>query len=98
MTRLTRFLGTGNSGENVGNGRLKTVFDSESKLKPGIPKGKVAEKKLPAKVNSGKTTIQSQLCGARSVLRDKEKSGEYVGDNRIKADSDQEKQTVKESL
>jgi len=98
LTRLNRFLGTGNSGENVGNSRLKTVFYSESKLKPGIPRGKVSEKKLPAKVNSGKTTTRSQLCGARSVLRDKGKSGENVGDNRIKADSDQEKQTVKESL
>jgi len=74
LTRLNRFLGTGNSGENAGNSRLKTVFDSESKLKPGIPRGKVSEKKLPAKVNSGKTTTRSQLCGARSVLRDKEKA------------------------
>lgn len=74
MTRLNRFLGTGSSGENVGNNRLKTVFDSESKLKPGIPRGKVSEKKLPARVKSGKTTTRSQLCGARSVLRDKEKT------------------------
>ena len=73
MTRLNRFFGTGSSGENAGNSRIKTVSDLESKLKPGIPKGKGIRKEIISNGNIWKDNHPITCCGTRSVLRDKEK-------------------------
>jgi hypothetical protein len=74
LTRLNRFFGTGNSGENAGNSRIKTVSDLESKLKPGIPKGKGIRKEIISNGNLWKDNRPITCCGTRSVLRDKEKA------------------------
>jgi hypothetical protein len=84
LTRLNRFFGTGNSRENVGNNRIKAVFETESKLKPGIPKGKGIRKEIICKGNLWKDNHPITCCGTRSVLRDKEKAEKMLATTRSK--------------
>ena len=97
LTRLNRFFGTGSSGENVGNSRIKTVSDLESKLKPGIPKGKGIRKEIISNGNLWKDNHPITVLRHQIRPSGQGENRENVGNNRIKDDSDQGKHTVKES-